>query len=67
MATEPIADDPQPTVAQRARKAVIEPVARNERVALLAVAAAAATLAPVPFGAVAVVALVVVASEAKRR
>ncbi len=67
MATDPLPDEPQPTVAQRARRAVVAPVARNERVVLLAVAAAAATLAPVPFGAIAVVALVVVASEARRR
>ena len=67
MATDPLPDDPQPTVAQRARRAVVEPVARNERVVLLAVAAAAATLAPVPFGAVAVMALVVVAAEGRKR
>ena len=52
MATTPIEDEEQPTVAQRVREAVTAPVTQRKPrvVALLILAAGLGALAPLPFG-----------------
>ena len=64
MATVPEKDAPEPTRVERARKAVSEPAFRLP--VALVVAAAAASLAPVPASTLAVAAIVWVAAEKRR-
>lgn len=65
MATVPEKEAPPPTRAERVKVAVAKP--DNRLPAFLAAAAAAGSLAPEPFGALAAACVVVVAWEARRR
>lgn len=69
MSTTPDEDAPRPTRAQRVREAMAQPVTdgRTRTMLLLVGAAAAATLAPVPWSVGAVAALVAVSHELGRR
>lgn len=68
MATAPEPEEQEPTPVQRVRAAIATPASdKNRAVTLLAISAALASLAPVPFGAIGAAALVVVAAEARRR
>jgi len=59
---------PEPTRVERIRKVALAPIAEKSRpVTLLAISAGLATLAPVPFGGLAVVLLVLVAADSGRR
>lgn len=68
MATLPAEEDePQPTVPQRAHRAVVAPVERNRTAILLAIAAGAGSFAPDYWGAIIAMACVIAASDLARR
>lgn len=68
MATAPAEREPEPTPVQRVRAVIAKPVGEKQRpVTLLAISAGLVALAPLPFGPLGAVLLVIVAAEQGRK
>ena len=68
MATAPEAEEQEPTPVQRVRTAIAAPASdKNRPVTLLAISAGLSSMAPEPWGAIAVALTVIAAVELLRR